>query len=53
MASSDATNLKNTTAAVQGNKITLNGHKWVCRISHRVITRCHRETDQEVDFRRW
>jgi len=29
VASSDATNLKNTTAVVDGNKITLSGHKWV------------------------
>lgn len=29
VASSDATNLKNTTAVVNGDKITLSGHKWV------------------------
>lgn len=29
VASSDATNLKNTTASVQGDKIVLSGHKWV------------------------
>jgi alkylation response protein AidB-like acyl-CoA dehydrogenase len=29
VASSDATNLKNTTAVVNGDKIVLSGHKWV------------------------
>ena len=29
VASSDATNLKNTTAVVHGEKIVLSGHKWV------------------------
>jgi len=29
VASSDATNLKNTTAFVNGDKIVLSGHKWV------------------------
>lgn len=29
VASSDATNLKNTTATISGDDITLNGHKWV------------------------
>lgn len=28
VASSDATNLQNTTAQVQGNSVVLNGHKW-------------------------
>jgi alkylation response protein AidB-like acyl-CoA dehydrogenase len=33
VASSDATNLKNTTAVVNGEKITLSGHKWVSSFS--------------------
>jgi alkylation response protein AidB-like acyl-CoA dehydrogenase len=31
VASSDATNLKNTTARVEGNQVVLSGHKWVRR----------------------
>jgi len=37
VASSDATNLKNTTAVVNGDKIVLSGHKWV---SPSVISGC-------------
>ena len=29
IASSDASNLRNTTAVRKGNKLILNGHKWV------------------------
>ena len=31
VASSDATNLKNTTAVASGSSLTLNGHKWASR----------------------
>jgi hypothetical protein len=38
VASSDATNLKNTTARVEGDKVIVNGHKWVCQSLSRLLT---------------
>jgi hypothetical protein len=55
VASSDATNLKNATARIEGDQLVLSGHKWVslyfagsCRssLTYTVDIRCRRPSER-------